>query len=283
MKHTKKLFLTMVVLALIIFPYRHVYAFDWRDLWSRPDQQAAQLLAEGEVDAAAKRFNDKQWRGVAHYRGGDFQQAMEDFAEDHSGLGLYNLGNALANAVRFEDAIVAYDEALKRDPENEDAQFNRDLVKDLLEEQSQSSSDSDGEKQEEEQEDDQDQNESEQQQEDDEGDEDDDQTDDQEDDQDGEQEQESEGEGESEDESEPEGSEPESPQEEGSEDDQEQQPETPPDQAPEIEQQEEAATTQEQEQQQSQEQWLKRVPDDPGGLLKQKFLRDHLRNRARKQ
>jgi Ca-activated chloride channel family protein len=26
------------------------------------------------------------------------------------------------------------------------------------------------------------------------------------------------------------------------------------------------------------EQWLRRIPDDPGGLLRQKFLREHQRN-----
>ena len=32
-----------------------------------------------------------------------------------------------------------------------------------------------------------------------------------------------------------------------------------------------------QEQKASDEQWLRLVPDDPGGLMRSKFLRDHLR------
>ena len=31
------------------------------------------------------------------------------------------------------------------------------------------------------------------------------------------------------------------------------------------------------EKQQAKEQWLKLVPDDPGGLMKEKFLRDYIR------
>ncbi|SCX92676.1 Ca-activated chloride channel family protein, partial [Legionella micdadei] len=31
------------------------------------------------------------------------------------------------------------------------------------------------------------------------------------------------------------------------------------------------------EKQQAKEQWLRLIPDDPGGLMREKFLRDHLR------
>ncbi len=33
-------------------------------------------------------------------------------------------------------------------------------------------------------------------------------------------------------------------------------------------------------QQQADQQWLDAIPDDPGGLLRQKFLRDHYRKQA---
>ena len=35
------------------------------------------------------------------------------------------------------------------------------------------------------------------------------------------------------------------------------------------------------EQQQAKEQWLRLIPDDPGGLLREKFLRDYLRMQRR--
>ncbi|WP_242604064.1 tetratricopeptide repeat protein [Legionella jordanis] len=38
-----------------------------------------------------------------------------------------------------------------------------------------------------------------------------------------------------------------------------------------------AESADEVQQQQSKEQWLKLIPDDPGGLLREKFLRDHMR------
>jgi Ca-activated chloride channel family protein len=36
-------------------------------------------------------------------------------------------------------------------------------------------------------------------------------------------------------------------------------------------------TEEEREKQQAKEQWLRLIPDDPGGLMREKFLRDHLR------
>ena len=39
----------------------------------------------------------------------------------------------------------------------------------------------------------------------------------------------------------------------------------------------EASSEAEREKQQAKEQWLRLIPDDPGGLMREKFLRDHLR------
>ena len=36
-------------------------------------------------------------------------------------------------------------------------------------------------------------------------------------------------------------------------------------------------TQEEKEQRKARDQWLKLIPDEPGGLLREKFLRDHLR------
>lgn len=41
----------------------------------------------------------------------------------------------------------------------------------------------------------------------------------------------------------------------------------------------EAQSEAEREKQQAKEQWLRLIPDDPGGLMREKFLRDHLRRK----
>jgi Ca-activated chloride channel family protein len=109
----------------------------WEDLWWRADQQGVMALREGDPDRALTHFKDPQWTGVAHYRSGAYESAEQRFREDDSARGHYNRGNALAREERYEDAMAAYDAALERAPGDEDARFNRELVANLLEEQRQ--------------------------------------------------------------------------------------------------------------------------------------------------
>lgn len=124
----------------------------WDDLWQRRDQQAWQTLQDGKPKAAAELFEDDRWRSVADYRGENYRQAAEGWAErseeasaipdDH-----YNLGNALAQLGDYQNAIAAYQQALDLSPEHEDAAFNKALLEQLMEEQQQQGQE-DGEPQE---------------------------------------------------------------------------------------------------------------------------------------
>src|SRR5690606_24491376 len=78
---------------------------------------------------------DRAWRGVAEYRAGNFGASAAAFSGREDPDGLYNLGNALAKQGKFEAAIAAWERTLELDPDDEDAAYNRDLVKRLLEEQ----------------------------------------------------------------------------------------------------------------------------------------------------
>jgi Ca-activated chloride channel homolog len=107
----------------------------WNDLWQTPDQQGYQALQEGEPERATKLFESPQWQGVADYRSGAFADADKRFAQDATPAGSYNRGNALAKQGKLEDAIAAYDETLRTDPHDEDAAFNKDLLEKLLKKQ----------------------------------------------------------------------------------------------------------------------------------------------------
>jgi Ca-activated chloride channel family protein len=107
-------------------------AFDWADLWLRPDQQAARALARGDSVRAAELARDPLLRGVAAYRAGDYDTAVQSFTAAAGADALYNRGNALARLGRYRQAIEAYDEALKEAPDMEDARFNRALIEILL-------------------------------------------------------------------------------------------------------------------------------------------------------
>ncbi|QTK46765.1 VWA domain-containing protein [Xanthomonas euvesicatoria] len=81
-------------------------------LWQRADQVQQQRL-----DA-----------GVQAYRKGDFASAQKAFEAVPTDEGLYNLGNALARQGQYDAAIAAYDRALKQHPNQQDAIANRAAV-----------------------------------------------------------------------------------------------------------------------------------------------------------
>ena len=115
-----------------------VRAFSWDDLWMRPDQQAAELFHQGETDYASKLFEDNEWKATAAYRSGDFEKAAEQFAKQDNTRANFNRGNALAFTGRLQDAIDAYEKVLSDNPQHKDAKFNKKLVEDLLKKQNKS-------------------------------------------------------------------------------------------------------------------------------------------------
>ncbi len=126
--------MVIILFALLPLTPRPAMALDWDSLWSRQDQRAPELI-EKDPGRAAQVLDDPAWRGSALYREGSFESAAEAFARAETPSAEYNRGNALARAGKLEEALKAYDRALDKQPQNEDARFNRDLVKQLMEQQ----------------------------------------------------------------------------------------------------------------------------------------------------
>lgn len=116
-------------------------AFEWRDFWLRSDQQAANALAQGQPAVAAQQFVDPVWRGMALYQAGDFAGAAKAFAESNDVDAGYNRGNALAKAGQLDKAVQAYREVLRHMPDHVDAKANLALVEELLQQQQDQSQD----------------------------------------------------------------------------------------------------------------------------------------------
>ncbi|MET0775829.1 MAG: tetratricopeptide repeat protein [Pseudomonas mandelii] len=108
------------------------YAFDFEDLWLRPDQRGLHLLRQGHPAKASQHFEDPQWQGVALYEAGDYSGAAQRFAKGNDAHAHYNRGNALAKSGELEAALDAYDQALERQPDLRPAQTNKALVESLL-------------------------------------------------------------------------------------------------------------------------------------------------------
>ncbi len=99
------------LLVLTLLPWSPARA-EGQDLWRRPDQQAHQRLQQG----------------VSAYRKQDFAAAEKAWQGIDTADGHYNLGNALAKAGRYPEAIAAYDRALKSQPGMADALANKRAV-----------------------------------------------------------------------------------------------------------------------------------------------------------
>lgn len=255
----------LVALVFILPMSEPVEASLWDDLWLNPDQQARKALEQDRPEEAAALFENREWRAVASYRAKDYASSAAGFAERGDTRNLYNLANAMAMQGELDSAIDAYEQVLEMDPDDEDAAYNLDLVRSLKDQQQQQqqqqgddqqsseNSGGDGEQSDAESQENQQGSEST-----------------------------SESEGESQDNDSGDRGE-----EEMSEEDlealrqeleraaQEAQPGEQPQQMSEAEL---AELRQQQEQQQAMEQWLRRIPDDPGGLLRRKFRHQYQRS-----
>jgi Ca-activated chloride channel family protein len=96
-----------------------------------------QALQQGDFERAATLATNPMQRGIAAYRQGHYDEATVAFAQVPGARAHYNRGNALAHLNRFEEALAAYDAALAEDPGMQDAKENRDLVEKLLRQQRQ--------------------------------------------------------------------------------------------------------------------------------------------------
>jgi len=237
----------------------------WQDLWQTRNQQAIDAFKNGDSQKAAQMFTDPAWQGSAHYAGGNYPKAEELFGNEKLPENQYNLGNSLARQNKLQDAIAAYDNALETDPDNEDAQFNRDLIEKLMEQQQQQQQNQDQEQNQDQQKNeqnpsDENQQSDQQQNEDQQG--------------DSQQQQDSSQQDQQQQNDQPQ----ESDQQSEQQSEEQQQADAQQQQQTEEERQaaeQQSAEMQEQqldeEARQSLEQWLRRVPDDPGGLLRRKF------------
>ena len=235
-------------LLILITPAEPVYADWWQDLWLTQDQQGKRAYENNDHAQASQLFSDPAWKATAAYRNGDYETASELYENHDPGLNRYNLGNALARQGKLKQAIDSYEQALANNPGNEDAAFNKQLLEELLQQQQQEQQQSDQDQESDEQQQDQDQDQSEQG---------------------------SESAGDEQDPSE---------QNTGDENDQQNESEQQDDTDP-SEQEQQQATEEEMQQalaeeneldaeeKQAMQQWLRRVPDDPGGLLRRKFER----------
>ncbi len=243
------------ILCLLLLPLAEPgEARELRDYFLNSDQRGAELLEADEADAAAATFSNPDWAAAAHYRAGNYEQALDHYQQQDNADGWYNRGNSLARSGDLEQAIAAYEKALEQAPDMEDAAFNKALLEQLLQQQQQQQQqqqDQQGEQDQQQQDQQQDQQQSQQP---DSG------------DQSGQPKpQQAENEGQPDQEQTPQDNQQQQQSQRANADGQQQ---------PEGEPQQQAARPRdadEMEREMANEQWLRRIPDDPSGLLRRKF------------
>jgi Ca-activated chloride channel family protein len=233
-------FVLPVMLAHAVLLPVEAQADWWEDVWLRKDQQAWQALNEEDAEKAASLARDPALAGEAWFRIEDFEQARNAWSMAESADVHYNRGNALAHLGELDAAIEAYETALELQPGMPDAVHNKSIVEQMKEQREQQQQEQEG-----------DQGES--------------------------------GEGESSESQQQADQSQQSQAEEGQEGEQAEQQEG--EQGGEQAEKEmdgeegqplaDYAEAWSEEDAQAMEQWLRRIPDDPGGLLRRKFRNQH--------
>lgn len=142
----------IVILLSLLTAVSTAHAFSWTDLWLTPEQQAQRLLDSGKAADAADKFTDARRRAYAEIEAGNYAEGAKILEGFQDAQSQYNRGNALARSGQLENALAAYDSTIKQttveSPLGRDARRNRELVAEQLKKQQSSQSQSGGESQE---------------------------------------------------------------------------------------------------------------------------------------
>ena len=103
--------------------------------WLTPDQAGQRQFQRGDFAGAAQAFRDQHWQAAALYRDRQYAKAAELLGERNDAEAQYNRGNAFARAGQLDQALAAYERALKLDPAHDDARYNKSLLEELMRQQ----------------------------------------------------------------------------------------------------------------------------------------------------
>lgn len=117
------LFRRGVLLLLLFIPQ-----ICFGSLFESNDKKAANLFQENNYEEAKNLFENPDWKACAHYKLEEYEAASVLFKENESADGLYNYGTARAKLGDFEEALKAYGKVLEINPEHEDALYNKKLI-----------------------------------------------------------------------------------------------------------------------------------------------------------
>lgn len=138
--------LLSVFLVFSFLPQQNAYAVELPTVLKNTDQRALDAYNNKDYEQAIT-AQSSQLKGAALYQQGNFEAAVNQFSDDKSATGFYNFGNALAKAGKLEEAINAYQQAQALHPNFTQAADNQALVEQLLNQQQEQQNQGGGESQ----------------------------------------------------------------------------------------------------------------------------------------
>jgi len=127
--------LVFLLLIFILPMPQPAQAIEWEQLWKNNDQRALQQLEQGNAQQAAELFETPAWQAAAEYRAGNYAKSADILKSIDNADAHYNRGNALAKTGAYDEALQAYKRALELQPEHEDARYNKQQVEQTLQNQ----------------------------------------------------------------------------------------------------------------------------------------------------
>ena len=92
-----------------------------KDFFYSKDYQGQQQFEKGNYQEAAELYEDEMRKGIAYYKAGNFEMAIQSFSKDSTANGAYNLGLAYYKNGDLAAAQMAFGLAVELDPTMENA------------------------------------------------------------------------------------------------------------------------------------------------------------------
>jgi Ca-activated chloride channel family protein len=126
------------IISIMVQPQTAMaFSFDeqWQALWKNKEQRAHDALLKKQYEKASQLTKSPLRRGIAEYKKESFETAVKSFKAEQGADARFNEGNALARLKKYPEAMAAYDEALKEQPDMADAKANKKTIEDFLKQQ----------------------------------------------------------------------------------------------------------------------------------------------------
>ena len=141
---TQKLLVALLVISMGAFLYPSGAMAAWSDWWKTPDQRALKLYEAGKHEELIEKSPSENWTGLGQFQKKDYSQASSSFENTRKALqadglaesattALYNQGVSNVLSGEYEAAIENFEQVLGENPAHKDAEHNRDIAKKLLE------------------------------------------------------------------------------------------------------------------------------------------------------